>query len=395
MGKAYARRLYSRWRLKSQITAGRDVLDIPRLRDSFAKVAMHGDAVPLFFYSDLFLRHPQTRDLFPVSMAVQRDSFVTALAKIVSDVGNFGELEPYLRDLGRDHRKFGTVPEHYEAVGTSLLATLAHFSGDTWTPDLAADWKAAYQLASQVMIEAAREDEAARPAAWDATVVAHELRRFDIAVFRVTTSEPLDYLPGQSVSIQSEARSRIWRLYSVANAPRDDQTMDFHVRTIDGGAVSTVLTRGLNVGDRLTVGPAVGTLTYDSGSGRDVLLIGQSTGLAPLKAIAEQACCLSRPPRVHLFHGARTADGLYDLPALEKMAASFPWLTVVPAVPDEPGYRGERGQLPDVVARRGSWRDHDAYVAGPAPMVEAILARLTALGLPASQIHVEDFGWSE
>jgi hypothetical protein len=34
---------------------------------------MHGDAVPLFFYADLFLRHPETRDLFPVSMAAQRD----------------------------------------------------------------------------------------------------------------------------------------------------------------------------------------------------------------------------------------------------------------------------------------------------------------------------------
>jgi hypothetical protein len=27
----------------------------------------------------------------------------------------------------------------------------------------------------------------------------------------------------------------IWRLYSMANAPREDQTLDFHVRMIDGG----------------------------------------------------------------------------------------------------------------------------------------------------------------
>ena len=46
--------------------AGRSGLDVQRLQDSFARMAMHGDAVPLFFYSDLFLRHPETRDLFPV-----------------------------------------------------------------------------------------------------------------------------------------------------------------------------------------------------------------------------------------------------------------------------------------------------------------------------------------
>jgi hypothetical protein len=40
-----------------------------RLKENFARVAMHGDEVALFFCSDLFLRHPETRDMFPVSMA--------------------------------------------------------------------------------------------------------------------------------------------------------------------------------------------------------------------------------------------------------------------------------------------------------------------------------------
>jgi len=65
-------------------------------------MAMHGDAVPLFFYSDLFLRHPETRDLFPVSMAAQRDRLVHALGRIVSDVEHADALGEYLRGLGRD-----------------------------------------------------------------------------------------------------------------------------------------------------------------------------------------------------------------------------------------------------------------------------------------------------
>ena len=32
------------------------------------------------------------------------------------------ELLPFLQQLGRDHRKFGVVTQHYEAVGTALLA---------------------------------------------------------------------------------------------------------------------------------------------------------------------------------------------------------------------------------------------------------------------------------
>jgi NAD(P)H-flavin reductase/hemoglobin-like flavoprotein len=374
---------------------GERALDCQRIKDSFARVAMHGDAMPLFFFSDLFLRHPECRDLFPVSMAVLRDRFLHALATVVAQVDDLDTLCGYLRNLGRDHRKFGTLAEHYPAVGVSLLATLAHFSAENWTAGLAADWKDAYDMVAEIMISAAEEDAARRPPFWEATVVAHELRRFDIATFRVATGEPLPYLPGQSVGMESTARPRIWRYYSMANAPRADHTLDFHVRMIDGGALSMVLTRGLAVGAKLRLGAPVGTFTFDAGAGRDVLLVAGGTGLAPVKAIVDQISALPDPPRVCLYFGARTGDGLYDLTDLEKMTTGFPWLTVVAAVSDEPGYQGERGPLPDVVARGGNWRAHEAYVAGSTAMVEAVVSRLTTAGVPAGQIHAEDFGWSE
>src|SRR5215469_2240139 len=133
-------------------------LDVARLRENFAHVAAHGDEVPLFFYSDLFIRHPEVRDMFPISMQAQRGHLVDALVKIVSCVDNSGDLTTFLEALGRDHRKFGAIPDHYEAVGASLLATLEYFSGPSWTPELKSDWAAAYDLIGSVMIAAARAD---------------------------------------------------------------------------------------------------------------------------------------------------------------------------------------------------------------------------------------------
>jgi NAD(P)H-flavin reductase len=97
---------------------------------------------------------------------------------------------------------------------------------------------------------------------------------------------------------------------------------------------------------------------------------------------------------VHLFVGARDADGLYDLQSLEKMAAEQPWLTVVPTV-STGRFAGHTGSLTDVVTRYGTWSDHDAYIAGPTEIVQDTASRLAAAGMPAGQIHVEDFGWSE
>jgi NAD(P)H-flavin reductase/hemoglobin-like flavoprotein len=357
---------------------------------------MHGDEVPLFFYSDLFIKHPEVRDLFPVSMAAQRGHLVDALVKIVSQVDSVADLTAFLEGLGRDHRKFGAAAEHYDAVGASLLATLEHFSGPAWTPELAADWKAAYELIGSIMVASARADENLRPPWWRGTVVAHERRAFDVSVLSVRPEPRLDYLPGQSVAIESASRPKLWRYYSMANAPRDDGLLEFHIRLIDGGAVSMALTSSTIADTELRLGPPVGVLTLgDPVASRDLLLVAGSTGLAPLKAILEQVTALRQPPSVHLFFGARTADGLYDLESLEKMAAQYPWLTVTPVVSADSRFAGETGSLPDVVARKGDWSSRDAYLAGPTEMVQETVARLASAGLAEDQIHIEDFGWSE
>ena len=57
----------------------------------------------------------------------------TALGQVVSGVDDLDSVVPVLQQLGRDHRKFAVVRDHYPAVGQALLATLEHFSGSDWT----------------------------------------------------------------------------------------------------------------------------------------------------------------------------------------------------------------------------------------------------------------------
>ena len=370
-------------------------MDEQRLKESFARVAAYGDEVPLFFYSHLFLDHPEVREMFPVSMAGQRDKLLNALGRIVSDVSSLDDLVPFLQGLGRDHRKFGTVADHYPAVGASLLATLAHFNGPAWDDELARDWTEAYTVIAQVMTGAAADDETLHPPWWGATVVGHERRTMDVAVLRVAPDIPLRYVPGQSVALQSEVRPRLWRFYSMANAPRLDGTIDFHVRIIAGGPVSSALARSVAVGARLRLGAPVGTLQLNTASPRSVLLAAGSTGLAPLKAMLEQLAAVASPPRTHLVFGARTAAELYDLADLEKMTAQWPWLTLTPAVSHDPDFRGETGTVADVIGRRVPLGGHDAYICGSPAMVRATADRLRSLGLPTDHIYFEDFGWSE
>jgi NAD(P)H-flavin reductase/hemoglobin-like flavoprotein len=364
------------------------------LKDSFSQVAAHGDDVVLWFYAHLFHTHPEVRDLFPIAMTHQRDKLLGALGRIVADVDNLPVLVPFLQQLGRDHRKFETLADHYPAVGASLIATLEHFAGEHWTADLAEQWRLAYQLIADVMIRAAEEAGAVTPAWWEGKVTGHERRRFDIAVLTAQVSPELRYQPGQSVAIETALRPKLWRYYSPACAPRADGTIELHVRALDGGPVSSALVRELSVGDILRMGAPVGDMTLTHADARDLLLVAGGTGLAPLKALVDQL--IGDPDtrhqrRVHLFAGVRTAEELYDLPALRMLAQQHPWLTVVPAVSQDGPFDGERGEICEVVARTGRWSDHEVYVCGPAAMVDATVARMLDLGIADDRIHYDSF----
>ena len=105
-------------------------MDTAALKQTWARAQSLGDEVPLFFYSHLFLSHPELRSMFPVSMATQRDRLVGALGRIVSNVDELDEVTEFIQQLGRDHRRFEVIAAHYNAVGASLLATLKHFLGE-------------------------------------------------------------------------------------------------------------------------------------------------------------------------------------------------------------------------------------------------------------------------
>jgi NAD(P)H-flavin reductase len=364
-------------------------VDIPAMRANFAKAAATGDEAPLYFYSHLFLSHPETRQMFPVSMAHQRDRLFSALGDVVARVDDLDALVPILRQLGRDHRKFGTLAAHYPAVGASLLATLEHFD-DQWSPELAKDWSEAYTLVAEVMVAAA--DEAAeQPAWWDADVVAHERRTMDVAVLQVRPRGRYEYLPGQSVSLETDLRPRLWRYYSPANAPRPDGLLEIHVKARDGGPVSSALVRRVGVGDVLRLGPPVGHLALRADSDRDLLLVAGGMGLAPLKALIDQVHRQGPPRRVDLFVGFRTEDHIHDRADLTRLEQEHPWLTVTYAVSEDKLSALEHGEVGDVALRHGPWLSREVFIAGPAPMVDDTVARLLQHGVPEHRMSSEVF----
>jgi len=299
------------------------------LKESWTLVEEQQDKLASYFYARLFLTNPNLRDLFPIHMDVQRSRLLSAIVTAVQTVDDPEAFDDYLASLGRDHRKFHVSPEHYDVVGGALLEALRAFGGQDWSIEYDQAWRDAYQVIASKMMAGAEAD--TNPPYWHAEVLAHERRGTDIAVFTCRPLQPLEFRAGQYVSVECQYQPRLWRTYSVASAPRKDGTMEFHVRALGAGWVSSALVRRLKVGDMIRLAAPMGSMMLDRKSTRDIVCVAGGTGLAPIKALVEELTRYNRTRWVHLFFGAKHRDDLYDLDELNRLAARYPWLSVVPA----------------------------------------------------------------
>jgi NAD(P)H-flavin reductase/hemoglobin-like flavoprotein len=361
---------------------------------SFWRLEADADAAMTYFYAQLFAMDTEIRAMFPAAMDLQRKRFFDALTRIADPNGrqDDNELTGYLEELGRAHRKFGVLDRHYEVFRRALLATLQRFAAYRWDETAQRGWETVFDRAAGIMIDAACRDAATSPAWWIATVTEVELCAPDIAVLTLQPEQPLSYLPGQHISVQTPHWPRLWRTYSIANAPRPDGLLHLHIRAVPGGLVSPVLVHQVKAGDPLVLGAPEGTMVADTQSPRDVLCLAGGTGLAPITAIIEALISAPAPGGRHreivLYYGARRREDLYHLADLREMELAYPWLQVMPAVSDEPADDVMYGTVPEL-AVNATWAERDVYISGPDQMIVKTARVLREGGAPDRLIRYD------
>ncbi|ARF79413.1 hypothetical protein B6264_11205 [Kitasatospora aureofaciens] len=363
--------------------------DIELIRASLAVVEPVADRATAHFYALLFLRHPEVRSLFPAAMDVQRDRLFRTLLAAARGAEDPAALRARMGALGRGHRRYGTLTGHYAPVGECLVQALARYAGSRWGDDTELAWRRAYRLISTIMIEAAEEDARTSPPWWQGEVVRHERRTRDVAVLTVRPDQTYPFRAGQYCSLETPWWPRVWRHYSFASAPRPDGLLTFHVKAVQAGWVSNALVHRAAPGDVLRLGPAAGAMTVDHAAGTDLLCLGGGTGIAPIRALVEEAAEHGGPGRsVEVFYGARHAAELYELDALRGLAGRLPWLTVRPVLSGAgPAEGALTGELPEVVGRFGPWSGREAVLSGPPAMVRRGVGVLLRIGLPAERVR--------
>jgi NAD(P)H-flavin reductase/hemoglobin-like flavoprotein len=354
------------------------------------------------FYTRWFAIDPSARDLFPPDMGAQRAAFGHALSWLLGELIAQRAEEPvaFLAQLGRDHRKYGVTAMHYKSMQEALYTTWRSHFVSSWDDEFEQTARQAVDLIIGVMTGAA--DAEGGPAWWDGTVVEHNRVSRDLAVVRLQLDKPMDYHAGQYINVQVPQCPRRWRYLSPAIPADPNGAIEFHVRAVLGGMVSTAIVEETHPGQHWRLSSPHGAMEIDRDGG-DVLMVAGSTGLAPLRAMIMDLARWGSNPRVHLFFGARYPAELYDLRTLWHIAAHNPWLSVSPVsefnsdppwaedYPDVQPPRGlhlrQLGRLPEVVTKYGAWGDRQIFICGGPQMVTATKDALIAKGAPAEHIQ--------
>lgn len=409
-----AMRLRRRILAPSGSRAGEWSAKAPQAYDGTADQLLIGDLLHLVnpleqliaeLYRILFERHPYLRSLFPESMAFQQAHLAGIFRYLIGNLHRTGEMIGVFEQLGRDHRKLGVRPAHFEAFEAALIEALRVRAGARWTHELEQAWLRMLRLAVSAMVRGA--DEAiAEPPSWEATVTSHELRTPDLAVLRVRPHQPYAFEAGQYASLESPLLEQAWRPYYLARAPHPDGELEFHVRARGADGVSDALVHGTREGCAVRLSAPRGALALpDHLPAADLLLIASGTGWAPMKALLQRIDDeRARACRVRLLLDpageTATAGEMYDAAYLGDFRRKRPWLTVIAAGTAharfaDAGLRALNGILPPQPGAAA--RQHVCLALAPEAATtggraQAVAARLAAAGVPAEQIRHDATG---
>jgi propane monooxygenase reductase component len=185
------------------------------------------------------------------------------------------------------------------------------------------------------------------------------------------------------------------RAFSMSNTPTTDKQLDFMIKCYPGGRFSGLLEGDLSVGDELQVKGPYGVFILREHSDSDIVFIGGGAGMAPIWSLLNSMDERNIDRRVTYYYGARTRKDLFYLDELEDLAKRLPRFTFVPALSepeDDDEWEGETGVITDVVERlEGDLANHEAYLCGPPPMIDAALAMLEAKNCGEARIFFDKF----
>jgi CDP-4-dehydro-6-deoxyglucose reductase len=209
-----------------------------------------------------------------------------------------------------------------------------------------------------------------------------------------------EFAPGQYVEVSIPGSPYLSRAYSIANAPRDDGSIELQIHRIEGGRLSDWAFQRMKEGDRVQVRGPLGHFTMRSPIDRPLVFVAGGTGFAPIKSLIEQQLKLAPQRDMLLFWGVADMRDFYELDWVNSRNLQDANLRIVLAAERNAGSISAPSGISVVAGnvatamRQSVWpvAGRDAYVAGPPGMIPFVVDVLHQAGITPEHIVIDSFG---
>lgn len=208
---------------------------------------------------------------------------------------------------------------------------------------------------------------------------------------RFRKPEEFDYLPGQWVFVTLERKGeQKTKPLSLSSSPTED-FLEI-TKELTGQEFSNALAT-LRVGDKMLIKGPYGNFTFQ-GEYDKVCMLSGGIGITPLRSMIRYSADKEVRASIILLYSNRYENNIPFKDDFDKMQMRNPNLEVIITITKPgPNWEGLAGRIDrETIGRNVSdYSERVFYTSGPMPMVDAMRAILTDMGLPDTQIKQEYF----
>ncbi|SEW20947.1 ferredoxin--NADP reductase [Chitinophaga arvensicola] len=217
-----------------------------------------------------------------------------------------------------------------------------------------------------------------------------------------TSSEPLEYLPGQFLTFLIQLNNKEYRRsYSFSSTPGIDPFIAVTIREKENGEISRHLIHTWKINDIVTALEPSGRFTYEKSAApsKDIFLLAAGSGITPVFSLLKHILTTEPGTHVKLIYSNATPDSTIFYEQLHTWQARYPeQLELIYLFSNDPDnhhvYRRLNNTLLEQLVNKHMQHhpaDAQFFLCGPPDYMRTILLTLTFMGFSEAQLHKENF----
>jgi aquacobalamin reductase/NAD(P)H-flavin reductase len=204
---------------------------------------------------------------------------------------------------------------------------------------------------------------------------------------------PLNFIAGQYLQIVMSQEDK--RPFSIANAPREDGTIELHIGAEPGNQYAGQVIEKMIKEAVVNVEGGLGDAFLKPTDANTTILLAGGTGFSYTLSILQQLLNKPLVTPVNLYWGTRTIDDMYAFDELKLLEQQHPLFTFVPVVElAETDWAGRTGWVHQAVLDDiQDLAAYQVYVAGRFEMAKVVRNDFIKQGLPITSLFGDAYAF--